>query len=353
VRPGEILDLQRSLYEYLRFPAAAVAEFYDKLYDQLELAWNLQKRTDPEMSKFARSTWIAWFYPAERGRDLLQLMRKPLYGAPTYQVTADIVDAVTAMYRKTSMAQTVSFQAADLPSLTGFLWLDKPVRMTDIGEDAKELRALSWGPVTVQSSESSLQGDGIRFTVWSLDSDELASSGMVPLPGAPLQLSSSQITPFGKNLKRIDLSLRDGKLVPPSEGKNPDDILYWAQTLWLFMRTEIVTSQQPQIERPFRRRAQRVLGTDSVNVVLLRRVRHGNDEIALRDIDWTCRWVVQAHWRHLDSYEVPGHMAAPRESDPDHCSVCDARITHVRAYVKGPDGLPLKAVPEKLYRVAR
>ena len=67
------------------------------------------------------------------------------------------------------------------------------------------------------------------------------------------------------------------------------------------------------------------------------------EEVSHRDIDWACRWVVQAHWRHIESYEGPQHHAKVADG---MCTVCGARCTHIRAYVKGPDGAPLKAVPE-------
>ena len=34
------------------------------------------------------------------------------------------------------------------------------------------------------------------------------------------------------------------------------------------------------------------------------------------------------------------------------CAVCETRITRIRPYVKGPDGLPLRAI-EHVYRLAR
>lgn len=351
--PGELLDLKRSLYGYLEHPSEVTAVFYDQLYDTLEA---VSHSGDPGKAKFARSTWIAWFYPAQRGRELLPLIRKPLFGAPVYEVTEDIIDAVTGMYRKTSEAQTVSFAQRDLPSRTGFMRMAKPVVLKDIGGEVLSTRAVSWGPVRVVSESRNTAKLGIRFTAWCHKDDEHAML-TDSLPGAPLNLVSSQITPFGHELKRMHMRLEDGDLVDVRRGEGPDDLLYWVQTLWMFMQTEIVATEQPHVQRHFARRARRFDGNDSVTVILLRRVaRHRGDEVGTRHVDWSCRWIVQAHYRHLEDYGDVAHPqgAVPSEEDPSRCAVCGRRISkQIQAYVKGPDGMPLKAVPEKVYKVSR
>jgi hypothetical protein len=94
-----------------------------------------------------------------------------------------------------------------------------------------------------------------------------------------------------------------------------------------------------------------------VNVVLLRRVRHGDREIGHRDVDWSCRWIVQEHYRHLESYEgrADAHQARVSKGAGAalHCLTCGVPVTRIGPYVKGPAGMPLKAVPETVYRVSR
>lgn len=357
--PGELLDLQRRQYEYLANVPEHTREFYDDLYDVLaEAARSPQYAGFPSGSNFARSTWIAWFYPCNRGRDLLPLLRKSLYQAPVYDVTEKIVDAVTDMYRKTSEVQAVSFTAADLPSPTGFIWLAKPVVLSDVGGTPLSTRAVSWSPVTIRSAQSRLAGDGIRWTAWSQPGDE-HEQAVRSLPGAPLALSSSQVTPFGHELKRMDMQLIGGKLVPAPAGHHPDDLLFWLQTLWMFMGTEIVATERAEVSRPFRRRAERVIGHSAVNVVQLRRISYKGREIGHRDVNWTCSWIVQGHWRHIEDYAglAESHRAKPdlayRVQGHILCAVCAARITRIRPHVNDPAGMPLKVVPETVYRVAR
>jgi len=355
VTPGELLDLQRHQYEYLGFVPEETLRFYDGLYDVLESASRAPEYVrDGNGANFARSTWIAWFYPVSRGRDLIPLLRKSLYETPCYIVVPKIVDAVTGMYRKTSQVQAVSFNAADLPSPSGFMWLEQPVVLTDVGGSPLSTRAVSWSPVTVRSSQSRLAGDGIRWTAWSLPGDE-HEQAVRSLPGAPLALSSSQITPFGYDLQRMDMQLIDGKLVPAPPGQKPDDLLFWLQTLWMFMGTEIVATEPAEVQRAFRRRAERAIGHSRVNVVQLRRISYAGREAGHRDVNWTCSWVVQAHYRHLEDYTglAEPHHAKPDLRHPGLCATCAAKITRIRPYVKDPAGMPLKVVPETVYMVAR
>lgn len=356
--PLQLLQLQEDLYQYLRYPAEETCQFYDKLYDALELGARPGARPgalhpDEDMARFSRSTWISWFYPASRGRELLPMLRKALYATPAYQVEPKIVDAVTGMYRKTSLAQTVSFSAADLPAPSGFLWLDKAIFMTDIGGDKKSTRAVSWSPVTVRSAETSIHGDGIRFTTWSLLSDE-GAWGMTSLPGSPLQLSSSQITPFGQELKRVNMQLKNGKLEQTFDGEATDDILYWVQTLWMFMGTEVTSVSPAKVHKQSARKIHQVTANKRVNVVLLRRVTQTDREHGHRPVDWTCSWVVQAFWRHLPGYVGPAKPHQAKVTGAEQvCAVCEWPVTRVRAHVKDPAGLPLKVVPETVYKVSR
>jgi hypothetical protein len=54
-------------------------------------------------------------------------------------------------------------------------------------------------------------------------------------------------------------------------------------------------------------------------------------------VHWSCRWVVDGHWRH----QPCGHLREER------------RLTWIDAYLKGPDGLPLKEGRKKLVAVIR
>jgi hypothetical protein len=303
--------------------------------------------------------WLAMFAPVRDTDEFLAMVRTPLFGADSYRVTETIVRAVDGMYQRTA-GNTLTLEPEDLPSPTGFAWFDYPVVLTDASGARLATRALSWGETTMPADF--LHGNwpppgrgyskhGVRVSSWAHTEDiddftsmrarqEMIASGM------PLSLSHSSFIPFGCRL----MPLRRGEVAA-------DDIIRWAHVLWMFMGTEVVTEERPVIERHFRRRAERIIKTGSVRVVVLRRSAPKDRDHAPRKVDWSCCWIVQQHWRHLDSYVPFRHHRAQfdrREGGPvKHCVVCRGRVTHIGAYVKGPNGLPLKSVPETLYNVSR
>jgi hypothetical protein len=343
--PREVLDAHTTLYERLRHPPQPVVDFYGQFFSEEAV------RSLEQVDYLSR--WLQMFVPARDELAFLDMICRPLYGAPTYQVSADIVAAVTATYKAT-ISRGASLSPADLPSETGFAWLDVPVVLTDAGGYSIATRAISWGPQYVTEDfldgewppEGALGRDGVRLTSYAHvdDADDTTVPEMaarIRSFGMPLSLSHSAFVPY-----TLALPTRE-----PGGSITTDDITRWVHTLWMFMGTEIVATARPQVERPARRRALRSLNVSDVNVVTLRRIRHGDHEVSHRDIDWGCRWVVQAHERHLAGHGDSVHRGVPVAGGC--CAVCGGRLAHVRAYVKGPDGMPLKAVPETLYRVAR
>lgn len=347
--PREVLDAHTVLYERLKYPPQPVVRFYRQFFTDKSLR---ALQNDDGLFQ----PWLQMFVPARDEHAFLEMIRRPLYGAATYQVSADIMSAVTATYQATVTHGAV-LSAADLPSGTGFAWFDTPLVLTDAGGFTIATRAISWGRQYV--AEDFMEGmwppegdsgrDGVRLTSYAYvdDEDSMTDPEMAARMrsmGMPLSVSHSAFVPFS-----LPLPVR-----APGGDVTHDDIFRWVHTLWMFMGTEIVTTAQPHVERPSRRRAQRVLSSADVNVVTLRRIRHGDTELPHRDIDWACRWVVQAHERHLGSYAGNAELHHAKVAGPGQpCLVCGLPTTHIRAYVKGPDGLPLKAVPETIYRVVR
>jgi hypothetical protein len=348
----EVLDAHTTLYERLKYPPAPVLRFYEGFFTESVIR-------SLEGSGALLSQWLQMFVPARTGTEFLDLVRRPLYGAPTYRVRPKIVDVVTATYEAT-LSRITHLSPADLPSESGFAWFDAPVTLRDQGGYSIATRAISWAPQYVgedfvdgawPSRDSGLGRSGIRLTSYSHvdDADAVTVPEMADRMrgfGMPLSIAHSAFIPFD-----IRLASRTSE----EQDVTGDDITRWAHTLWIFMGTEIVGTEREVPERPARRRAQRAIGTaGDVQVVQLRHVKVVDRESGeLRDVDWTCSWFRQAHWRHLDSYEGDWHRAAPSSSNPGHCVVCDARVTHVRTHVCDPAGKPLKIVPDKLFEVSR
>src|ERR1700729_2876994 len=137
--PGDVLDVQRSVYEGLRFPPEFAVNFFDRFFE----SETLERLASPE-AEGALGPWLQMFMPPPNGRDFLAMVRKPLYGAPSYQVDSYIVGAVTSSYEVTA-GKTTHLQAADLPSEAGFIWLNTPVTLCDASGTRISTRALSWG----------------------------------------------------------------------------------------------------------------------------------------------------------------------------------------------------------------
>lgn len=353
--PREVLDQHTTLYERLKHPPAVVRDFYATFFTKESLL-SLERDVAAGKGEWL-NRWLQMLAPALNADEFLAMVGRPLYGAPTFAVTAPIVSAVTATYEAT-VGQGIRLQEEDVPFKTGFAWLDEPVVLTDAGGFSIATRALSWAPARIPDDfvrgawpGEGFSREGVRLTSYSHvgDTDTLTDPAMarrLQQEAMPLSIAHSSFISYGTPFQaRKNLA----------EDVTRDDIIHWVHTLWIFMGTEIVATARPQVERPARRRAARSIGSSEVNVVTLRRIRVAGAEVAQRDIDWSCQWVVQAHRRHLEDYSAVAapHHAVPLDGDSGHCSVCRTRITRVRAYVKGPDGRPLKAVPETVYRVAR
>lgn len=164
------------------------------------------------------------------------------------------------------------------------------------------------------------------------------------------------------------LNVCDGKMAKAEGAANelvvPPFIL--AALAWLEQKVA-VASEEP-VHRARRREFAKVTGRDNVGVrvVQLRRAEAGEsapmcqcghtkaehvflavgrctaidcacDAFAETASHWSCRWVVDGHWRH----------------QPCGPAKVERRLTWIDAYLKGPDGLPLKEGRKKLVAVVR
>jgi hypothetical protein len=354
--PAEVLDTHRTLYRGLRYPAASLVTSFQEYFELLmEYAGQVSETRLTEI-------WYMMFAPAKTGAEFLENVARPLYGAPTYQVTGGMVGAVSALYEGTA-AKITHIKESDLPSRSGFVWLDECAVLTDVGGAELKNRAFSWGvstlSVPVRDAPSPLAPvryetwPGVRITSWCLSTDKDSvfdeeRIGPISLAGLPLLLSHSVFVPFGTRMLGRDKT---------KDELEPDDVTCWVHCLWLFMGTEIVSTSRPPIERHFRKRGMREIKQDQVRVVMLRRTHAEDSEPSGRTVtvDWSCRWVVQGHDRHLDDYraEFGHHESKPyMDGETRRCRVCGSRLTYIRPYIKGPDGLPLRAT-DTLYKVAR
>jgi hypothetical protein len=337
-----VLDVHTGLYESLKNPGSSLTTF---LQDFMEAMFEDTKAQD------AISAFAYMFWPCRTGVEYSSMLAGQLHSARTYQVTAEMMDAVTGTYEQV-VGRVGHMEEREAPAQSGFCYFDKPL---SFGSDSEKVsfRAISWCLQPIDFGDGDGAWPSVRITAWaSVDDNDLDEYGPWGDRGeaklremGPLFLCHSLLYPFEERfvarLKGEDATL--------------NDVTRWLHCLWMWLQAEItVTGQAPpeEVGRGARRRAQRSLKHDQVNVIILRRARSLAEPSGLhRHIDWSCRWPVQGHDRHLDKYEGPRHRAAPEGPDK-HCAACGSRTTYVHAFIKGPDGLPLKSV-EQLSRLAR
>jgi hypothetical protein len=345
---AEVLDRHRKLIEQMR-DKTVIMYIDDVLGDVMSKA---KQRGGPHQM---RRELMSMTHPAESSAQFRGMLEKDLRDAKTFQVTAEMVDVVSAVHEK-STETVVSLHEAEMPAPAGFIWLDKPQMMPDVNGLTVGNRAISWGPQSIVYADN-VTRPGIRVTTWfsTRDRDHFwhdkeEQDWAARHPNLDLLYSHSTVLPFGERVVTMKRN---------ADSPSRHDFLAWLHTLWAFMDTDIVTTAKQQMPRAFARRAARELKSPDVNVVYLRRVSVVTDrgaEACHHDVDWSVRWVVQGHYRHIEDYDGLRHHAAPEYAEDakvKKCAACGGRITWVHAYVKGPEGRPLKVTGETVSKLTR
>lgn len=287
---------------------------------------------------------------------MAQLLGASLAVATTYQVAANMVRDMRAVFDGTGLGPDI-IHSAELPGLSGFAWLDTP---WVIGQtDNFAVRALSWQFTEVYAKVDPGQPPPhpdtghpfpcVRVTIWRYAGDQ--SDRIEQRFGS--DLGSLLIT----HTALIPLDMQFSKRRAPNHTDDAvsttEAFLGLIHLLWMFLGMEITSSERAPIKPGNLKRAARTLHHPEVRVVLLRRLRHATDAPGTsRVVNWTCRWPVQGHYRHKERPAKP-HTAIAAGADK-HCTVCGGELqSWIAPYIKGPDGLPLRATEQILMRLAR
>lgn len=358
----EVKHQHTALYERHAKPRAGFSGYYQRFID----TERANHPDDPTRTSFM-------FHPIhhkdpDRGKKLVSYIGSGLRDGRTYQVTAEMIDAVNGMYQATR-DKVNHLETSDLISPAGFAWLDKPWQHTDINGKRVAVRAVSWAPTVVRWSNDQVT-DGTRVCQWSYvgDFDDYAEEhadtyAQLYREMGDLVLLHVYTVAHGV---RFLYARKDGTLaVDPTEAdilverpNGADDAQSWLHALWMLLDSEITVSSSGQLDRAARRRSQHAgLKYDDVQVITLRRARHaettGDHEPV--SIDWSCRWMVQGHWRHVGGYADQHHHFVPSQYRGEGqviCQTCGTKGAWVRPYVKGPDGKPMRHV-EHVWRLSR
>jgi hypothetical protein len=304
----QVLDLHADLHRSYARPEPMLRQVMDA-YARKDL------ETNPE--------WAAsHLHPAVRLSELdpwLNSFATDLFGATTYQVTAEMVELAEGLTQKTPNLSEM--RQEDLPAPWGFAWLDKPIPRPSVDDGdlpPQLMHAFSWAvvpelPVRIGGSGGATVASttpGIRLRKWGYSDDP----SVYP---RPLHMMGQSTIPVGHN---IHTNLPDHHMI---------------HMIWILMGMEIVSTDPEQVDRGTRRRA-KDLKFQQVHVVQLRRTAR-RDTGPPRKVDWSCTWLVRGHPRKAPG---GGKFADGRET------------TWVKPHVKGPDGQPFRA-SDLLYKLSR
>lgn len=346
-RPEEVLDYHARLVNTLRHPHPMLSAY------MRNYMVNAVERGGIEVGESMFAPVIkhdtTYVTVADGGR-MAQVLSHDLSIATTYEVSEEMTDIMRQVESKQGPVSIL--HQNELPAEAGFVWLDDGWPIDDWHGDTYTIRAFSWRFLTVHAPGLSYaeptDWPSVRIALWVHPSDDppeyLASMDRVEL--GSLQAIHVGIMPFDLELTTM-----------PGEETAAGSFLAMIHLIWMFLGMELTATRTPRIKNHYRRHAMKSLVHGEVHVVTLRRVRYVTEkgEQDAAHIDWSCRWPVQGHYRHLSNPNaVPGtavHHAVPIGFDK-HCAVCGGNLTWVRPYLKGPDGLPLK-VSKTLMKLVR
>ncbi len=263
---------------------------------------------------------------AERQEIGLHVHRQILGAGATFAVANDIV---SVLEQAAATLPTFMLHQEDLPSLNGFVWLEHPILVKDINGKTLVVRAFGWNTtriVFVDQAELSIimmawtdprDPRDHAYSDWAHEVDEFA-------PPSGLLSMLCGVFPIGEDW------LKDPTRPDPGLGKFFLSFLRFLHTPW-------ITTDRYTPDRHQAKRAIRTLDhVPEIHIVQLRRRRPtGSGETGTGNVDWSHRWLVDAHWRQQWYPSLGCH-----------------KPVLIAPYIKGPEGLPL-VVHDKIFSVER
>lgn len=340
----EVLDTYADLIRRLRHPSGYMADF-------MAFHMNRDLAHGKKASQFypVMASWPGGQITDEQGAEFARFTGISLVGAPVYQVTEGMCEAIEAMFGKTIAEADPVIYEASLPAAAGFAWLDKPMPLDTEDGLTNPIQAMSW------SSQNALSDTGtfptLRVTLWTLASETQRDDGS--------SSSAEEIADIQQWLGLLTLHHSDLYLVNKTMGgpapRSALAIVAYLNMLWMMLQMEITGIDRAAAPRGARRRALRDTGQGDVLVITLRRPARGDRAEPPgehRVVDWSHRWLVQTHYRH--------HVAPPADrkhqviptADKRRCAVCGVEVSYVAPYIKGPEGMPLM-VRRRIHRLSR
>jgi hypothetical protein len=339
--------------------AQGVLDLHADLHQTLTLA-----RKDPLMRRVfldygiresaGNEQWRAsHLHPATNIRNLdpwLASLADDLSWADTYQVTPEMIDLATAMMETTPDLSDI--REEDLPSNSGFMWLDQPIPRPSVEDDDEHppllMHAVSWCRVGLVPIQLNAEAHGVvtsqSIPIHSNEQTVTMPAESTGKPGVFTgYVEAVRIREWCWNDDRDVIPrplhlMGQSLLILTDHVHTPLPELQLVHMLWILMQMEITTSRAVQPNRAGRKRAAKLARPyQEIRVITLRRPAHGEPVYGHRHVDWSCSWLVRGHWRHA----------------PHSGTFSDGRTrTWIKPYIKGPDGLPLRSA-DILWKLAR
>ncbi len=230
----------------------------------------------------------------------------------------------------------------DLFTERGFIWLPRPMFMTDIRGKRCAIRGVLWTPAFMRThmtrdsnpdeGSADVERPGIALYLWSdLTDDDDDTREMPPdlrrkmaaVSGGAVLLHTT-FMPFG--------------MPYPDAGKPGGlwEVARIVQCLWRIASQTIAVRQPNRAAKPFRKRLEKAkFPVREVTVITLRRPK-SQPSGEHRDVEWTHRWLVGGHWRN-QPYPSLGII----------------RQIWISDYIKGPEDTPFLPRTVRAFEVVR
>ena len=267
------------------------------------------------------------------GERLAWLEHSTLTEAPTYWVEADMTRLIEVA---SGSMPDETLEETDLLTDSGFVYLERPLRVRDKQGITVGIRAVQWQrSLLVHPSDDKPGGtwmrgfgtpversrEGVLVTLYAAFGDDPRDEGnrevFEKVPYTNLTMLHFFGWPFGKDQRVF------------AAAEQEENLGTRLKAMWTLMQQRITTVTHAHASRTLTRRVgrelpQHRLRTDlKVRVVTLRRTRPETD-VMETDVEWSHRWIVRGHWRNQFLPSNRSH-----------------RLQWIAPFQKGPEDKPL------------
>lgn len=293
------------------------------------------------------------------GREFAQAMGRAIQRSRPYEVTTEMTALMRELYAGLSVGDIDRVSESDLPDPAGIAWLDDGWSLVSTDGSPVTLRVVSWERMSADTLHPGWATPSswpcVRLSVWAHSADDVFDARFTDTDKANLDRQlGTRLSIMHTTLLPLDLEFGHED-ASAGEMAGAMSFLGMMTALWHLIRSEVSATRRVQMppKEQARNSRRRSLNHDTLNVVLLRRVKHprtGEEVPATRVIHWRWRWFVDPFWRHYRTDPAFEPHRPVASQDTRTCAVCGGRVVHVDTYEKGPQGAPLKPKGDQTVR---